>query len=102
MESKKVVQKVILLYFIVVNLLAFLIYSFDKYRAIKGKSRVSERELHTFSLIGGFLGATLSMVLFRHKVSKIPFLLKHIGILLLWIVGVVYYFTEVNSLNFLR
>ena len=95
-------QKVILFYFIFINLLAFAIYSFDKYRAIKGSSRVSERELHTFSMIGGFLGATLSMTLFKHKIAKSSFLIKHIGIILAWVIAIIYYFTQINELNFLR
>ncbi len=95
-------QKAIVIYFVFVNIAAFIVYAFDKYRSIKGGQRVSEKELHTFSLIGGFLGATLSMALFRHKVAKVPFLIKHIVIILIWILGSVYYFTEINALNFIR
>lgn len=96
-------QKAILIYFIFVNIAAFIVYSYDKYRATKkGASRISEKELHTFSIIGGFLGATLSMAMFRHKVSKLSFLIKHIIIMLLWIAAVLYYFLELNELNFLR
>jgi len=97
------VQKAILIYFVFVNIAAFLVYAFDKYRATKnGATRISEKELHTFSFIGGFLGATLSMALFRHKVSKVSFLVKHIVIMIVWIGGLVYYFLEFNALNFLR
>jgi len=95
-------QKAILIYFIFVNVAAFVVYTFDKFRSRVGASRVSEKELHTFSMIGGFLGATLSMVLFRHKVSKNSFLIKHILIMLVWIVGTSYYFFELNEFNFLR
>jgi len=96
------VQKAILIYFVFVNLAAFIVYGFDKLRSRKGAQRVSERELFTFSLIGGFLGATLAMALFKHKTSKTSFLLKHIAIMLIWIIGIVYYFLELNELNFLR
>ena len=95
-------QKAILIYFVFVNLAAFIVYGFDKLRSRKGTQRVSERELFTFSLIGGFLGATLAMALFKHKTSKTSFLLKHIAIMLIWIIGIVYYFLELNELNFLR
>ena len=94
-------QKVILFYFIFINITAFIIYSFDKFRSVKGYSRISEKELHTFSILGGFLGASLSMALFRHKISKTSFLIKHILIMLVWITVVAYYFTEINQLNFL-
>ena len=95
-------QKAILIYIIFVNVAAFVVYTFDKYRARIDASRVSEKELHTFSMIGGFLGATLSMALFHHKTNKVSFLLKHILIMLVWIGAIFYYFLEVNELNFLR
>lgn len=95
-------QKAILIYFVFVNVAAFAVYTFDKYVSRVGASRISEKELHTFSLIGGFLGATLSMALFRHKTNKTSFLIKHILIMILWIAGILYYFLELNALNFLR
>ena len=101
MESEKVVQKFLVIYFIFINIAAFVVFSFDKYRSRVGASRISEKELHTFSLLGGFLGASLSMALFRHKTSKNSFLIKHIFIMILWIGAVLYYFTEINPLNFL-
>ena len=103
MEFEKVVQKAIFIYFTFVNIAAFFVYTYDKYRSTKqGSSRISEKELHTFSLIGGFLGATLSMALFRHKISKVSFLLKHIIIICVWIAWLLYYFLELSELNFLR
>ena len=95
-------QKAILIYIIFVNIAAFVVYTFDKYRSRVGASRISEKELHTFSMIGGFLGASLSMALFKHKTSKISFLLKHIVIMLVWIGAITYYFLEFNELNFIR
>jgi uncharacterized membrane protein YsdA (DUF1294 family) len=53
-------------------------------------------------MLGGFLGATFVMTLFGHKVAKSSFLLKHIVILLIWISAFVYYFTQIDTLNFLR
>jgi len=96
------VQKAILIYIIFINLAAFVVYTFDKYRSRVGASRISEKELFTFSIIGGFLGASLSMALFKHKTSKSSFLIKHIVIMLIWIALVIYYFTFFNELNFLR
>jgi uncharacterized membrane protein YsdA (DUF1294 family) len=96
-------QRVLFYYFIFINLAAFVLYGIDKLRSTKtGKSRISEKTLHTYALMGGFLGATLAMALFRHKVSKNSFLIKHIVILLLWIAAIVYYFTQVDTINFMR
>lgn len=95
-------QKVIFAYFVFINLAAFILYSYDKYKSTKGtQQRVSEKELHVFSLLGGFLGATLSMILFSHKVSKSVFLMKHTVIIVLWILAILYYFFELNAFNFL-
>ena len=96
------IQKAILVYFIFINVVAFVLFTFDKYRARVGASRVSEKRLHSVSALGGFLGATLSMALFHHKTSKSSFLLKHIAIMIVWIGAVLYYFLELNELNFLR
>lgn len=94
------IQKAIALYLLLINFMAFVIYAFDKYRAIKKGYRISEKTLHLYALLGGFLGASLSMALFRHKVSKPSFLIKHIVIILVWIIAILYYFIEINPLNF--
>jgi uncharacterized membrane protein YsdA (DUF1294 family) len=96
-------QKVIFFYFLFINILTFFVYGYDKLMATHTKKRrISEKELHTFALIGGFLGATFAMAIFRHKISKTTFLIKHIVILFLWIALIVYYFTQLDELNFLR
>ena len=95
-------QKVLFAYFIFINIAAFGVYAYDKYKSLSKTRRVSENELHIFALLGGFFGATLSMILFSHKVSKNSFLIKHIFIILLWIAAIFYYFFELNALNFLR
>ena len=93
-------QKVILFYFLFINILAFLIYGYDKFIASKTKARrISENELHTFAIIGGFLGATLAMALFHHKTSKRSFLLIHVIILLVWIAAIIYYIAQLNFVS---
>ncbi len=95
-------QKLILLYFILINLAAFVLFTFDKYKSRVNASRTPEKRLHTLSLLGGVLGASLSMILFRHKIKKSSFMLKHLAIVFLWIALFVYYFSQVDDLNFLR
>jgi len=96
------VQKLILAYFIFINVAAFIVYGIDKLLAKSSKRRISENKLHTFAILGGFLGATLSMYIFRHKVSKSSFLLKHVMIILLWIGVILSYFTVFNEISFIR
>lgn len=93
-------EKVILLYFVFINFLTFVIFAYDKFAAKNmQKRRISEKELHTLTFIGGFLGAPLAMALFHHKVAKSSFLLKQIIILLLWVVAIIYYLTQLNFIS---
>jgi len=66
------------------------------------KRRISERELHTLSLFGGFVGASFGIYFFQHKSAKASFLIKHIVIILGWVAYAIYYFFYLNPLNFLR
>ncbi len=96
-------QRVIFYYFLFINLLTFLIYGYDKFVSRYAKRRrISEKELLTFSMIGGFLGASLAMALFHHKIAKSSFLMKHIAVLFLWVAAISYYFTQIDVINFLR
>ncbi len=63
-----------LYYIIVINILTFIIYYIDKIKAIKSKKRISENALLFLSLIGGSVGAFMSMNIFRHKTKKIKFI----------------------------
>ncbi|MBU0720543.1 DUF1294 domain-containing protein [bacterium] len=94
-------QKFILIYFIGINVASFVLMTFDKFKARIGGKRVPENTLHLLSLLGGFVGMSLSMSLFRHKTGKLSFLLKHSAIILVWIVLIFVYFTQFNELNFL-
>ena len=55
-----------------VNLLAFLVYGFDKFAALNGLYRISEKQLLTLTLMGG-IGAIAAIRIFRHKTRKQPF-----------------------------
>ena len=95
-------QKLILLYFALVNIASFVLYTFDKYKSRIGGRRTSEKKLFLVSLLGGFVGSTLSMIFFRHKIKKTSFILKHTAIIFVWSVLLYIYFFELNAFNFLR
>ncbi|MBK1812968.1 DUF1294 domain-containing protein [Clostridium sp. YIM B02505] len=57
----------IVYYFLFINLIGFFVMYMDKKRAIKGKWRISEKNLFLVAIAGGSLGAIISMNLFRHK-----------------------------------
>ena len=60
-------MNIILGYLLSVNIATFLLYGIDKYKAKKGKWRISEATLLTMAAIGGSIGAWTGMRLWHHK-----------------------------------
>ena len=56
-------------YLIGINLLTFLLYGLDKWKAQHHKWRIPEAILLLLPIIGGSLGALLAMAIFHHKTS---------------------------------
>ena len=54
-------------YLLAVNIATFLLYGLDKYKAKKGKWRISEATLLMMAAIGGSIGAWAGMRLWHHK-----------------------------------
>ena len=71
-------------YFIVINLLTFLLYGLDKYKAICREWRIPERALLLMAFVGGAFGALSAMRIFRHKTRKGRFRLMIPLFCLLW------------------
>ena len=61
------ILKIICAWILVWSVVAFIAMGADKRRAQKGAWRVKEATLFLFALLGGALGATLGMHVFRHK-----------------------------------
>lgn len=59
--------------YLLMSLLAFLLYAVDKGAAENGKRRVPERRIHGFELFCGWPGALVGQQLFRHKTRKLSF-----------------------------
>ena len=57
----------IICYLLAVNIATFFLYGIDKYKAKKGKWRISEATLLTMATIGGSIGAWAGMRLWHHK-----------------------------------
>ena len=64
---------IIYAYLIALNVVTFIIYSFDKRQAIKSGMRVPEMVLHLLALLGGSPAAAVAQLLFRHKTRKPSF-----------------------------
>jgi uncharacterized membrane protein YsdA (DUF1294 family) len=58
---------------LVMSIVCFITYWFDKRQASLGGRRVSERQLLTMGFLGGWPGALLAQRRFRHKTQKVSF-----------------------------
>jgi uncharacterized membrane protein YsdA (DUF1294 family)/cold shock CspA family protein len=78
---------------LLLSLLTFFVYGFDKNAAETGRWRTPENTLHLLALIGGWPGAWCAQRLFHHKSRKTSFLVgywttvvAHIAAAAAWIV----------------
>lgn len=83
------------LYLILINLLTFLLYGLDKYKAIRQEWRIPERALLLMAFVGGAFGALSAMRIFRHKTRKGRFKLMIPLFCLLWGYVIVYKVLEI-------
>ena len=67
--------KNIILYFIIINIIGFLIMWVDKQKAKKGRWRIPENTLLLFVLLGGGIGGIVGMYVFHHKTQKAKFVI---------------------------
>lgn len=65
--------KLLGLYYIVTNVIAFFMYGNDKQRAKNHAWRIPERNLLAIAVLGGALGAFLGMRIFHHKTKHFIF-----------------------------
>lgn len=89
------IANALLYYLIVINIVTFLVYGIDKWKAKQGSWRISEATLLILAVIGGSIGALLGMRVWHHKTMHKKFkygipaiLMIHIiifGYLLKWI-----------------
>ena len=67
--------KNIIIYFIIINILGFLIMFIDKQKAKKGKWRIPEKTIFIVTALGGGIGTIAGMYTFRHKTQKLNFII---------------------------
>lgn len=76
-------MRYLLCYLILANLAALVLMGLDKSRARRHRWRIPERTLFLCALLGGSIGATAGMWLFRHKTRHWNFVLGMPAILAL-------------------
>ena len=76
-------------YFIIINVLEFILMGIDKLLSIKKLYRIPEIVLLIVPFIGGSIGGILGMYIFKHKTKKIKFKLLFIMSLIVNILYIV-------------
>ena len=88
MEKISTFEKIIKMPFVLallllINLITFSVFGYDKQLAKNRKNRISERSLFLLMLFGGTIGGLLAMLIFRHKTKKSSFKLMVFGIIVI-------------------
>ena len=63
----------ILGYLVIINIVTFVVYGIDKWKAKRGNWRISEATLLMLAAIGGTIGALLGMKVWHHKTMHLKF-----------------------------
>ena len=66
-------HKWLLIYLLIINIITFVLFAIDKWKAIHGRWRVRTITLMGFALAGGTVGGLLAMYIFRHKTKTASF-----------------------------
>lgn len=86
------IAKIIVLYLVFINVLTFLLYGIDKWKAKWARWRIPESVLLGMAAVGGSVGAWLGMRVWRHKTQHkkfrygVPAILVAQIVLLVWAV----------------
>lgn len=75
------------------NLLTFIIYGIDKFKAKKAKWRIPESTLLLLAVFGGSIGAWLGLQVWRHKTQHKKFYIGIPMILTLQVIATIYILT---------
>jgi len=87
------VAAIIVGYLIIANIITFVLFALDKWRAIRSQWRISENTLLVAAFAGGSIGAKAGQHLLRHKTSKRSFAVQLNVIIFAQIIGAVVWFT---------
>ena len=84
-------MKGLVFYFLIINIITFFLFGYDKRKSVKRAYRISEKALLVFSIGGGCFGGLLAMKLFRHKTQKKTFSIGLPVLCILFVLGIISY-----------
>ena len=83
-------------YLLAINIATFFLYGIDKYKAKKGRWRISEAILLLMAVIGGSIGAWAGMRLWHHKTMHKKFKYGIPIIIIIQVALAVYLLTNID------
>jgi uncharacterized membrane protein YsdA (DUF1294 family) len=94
MDKSLEMIKIILILFLVLNLITFFVYGIDKWKAKKGKWRISEATLLILAAVGGSIGAWCGVKVWHHKTLHKKFRYGIPAIIILQIAAIIFGFIQ--------
>ncbi|WP_019132208.1 DUF1294 domain-containing protein [Peptoniphilus obesi] len=88
-------SKILIYYFIIINLFTFFTFGLDKYFAIKNKNRIRIVFLIFLAIIGGSVGGLLSMFIFNHK-TRVDYFIYGLPLIILMQVFLLLLFSNIS------
>ena len=88
--------RIALIYLLITNLSAFIMYYSDKTRAIKHRWRIPESTLLGIAALGGSLGAFAAMKIFRHKTKHPKFYITVPLLVIIHIAVIIFVFLKLR------
>ncbi len=82
--SETEMRQIFIGWIIVASVWTLVLFGFDQWRAGRGGRRASEASLFWASVLGGWPGGLLGILVFRHKSAKGSFQLKFAAAFFVW------------------
>ena len=82
--------RIVFIYLVIINLIAYLLMAMDKSRARKHQWRIPEKTLFLSAILGGSIGAIAGMSTFHHKTRHWYFVIGMPAILIVQIALIVW------------
>ena len=92
-------RMMLIYYLLAVNVLTFIVYGVDKWKAQRVRWRVPEATLMGLAALGGSVGAWLAMQLFRHKTQKKKFRYGVPALFVLQVAAVVLFINMIHQVG---
>lgn len=92
------IEKIIIGYVIVINVITLMMYGIDKWKAKHSKWRIPEATLLIMAAVGGSIGAWMGIKLFHHKTLHKKFKYGVPAIFLIQLGIVVFVYLKTNNL----